>query len=129
MKEINLKQRAVEQLGWLFRSGLVTHDDWQHLLYLLSKDEPLPPEYHEHRLTDNWEGHWECHLAGDLVVIYKRAAAKITLTAIGTHKELLSSRRRKSKGTKAPAANQDEAGETALAKATREFKRWWSTRR
>ncbi len=129
MKETALNRRAAEELGFLFRTGWVSQEDWQHLLYLLSKDEPLPPEYHEHRLTDNWTGHWECHLSGDLIVIYKRKPTRIIFTAIGTHQELFHSRRRKAKGRKPPPTDLDEIIERALNKAAREIKRWWAARR
>jgi mRNA interferase YafQ len=64
------------------------------LAYLLTKHDELPEEYDEHRLTDNWLGYWDCHLAGDLVVIYRRAAKKVTVVRIGTHAELFPHRKR-----------------------------------
>jgi len=75
------------------RSGL-SPDDWEHLAYLLAKHDSLPEEYGEHPLTDNWQGHWDCHLEGDLVVIYRRTAGKIYLVRIGTHAELFPHRKR-----------------------------------
>ena len=70
-------------------------DDVVHLTYLLQKGEALPPEYNEHRLTDNWEGYLECHLTGDIVVIYKMSEAKVRFEAIGSHAELFHHRKRK----------------------------------
>ncbi len=77
--------------------GLST-DDWEHLAYLLAKYDELPEEYDEHPLTNNWQGYMDCHLEADLVVVYKRTAKKIVLTAIGTHAELFP--HRKNKGRK-----------------------------
>jgi hypothetical protein len=67
-------------------------------------------------------------LSGDLVVIYKRRGEKVIVTAIGTHRELFASRKRKTKGRKPPPAELEEVIERALAKAVREIKRWWSVR-
>jgi mRNA interferase YafQ len=88
-------KRFEAELRQAFRGGLSV-EDWEHLEYLFLKGEPLPEEYDEHPLTDNWQGHWDCHLEGDLVVVYKRTTKKVTLVGIGTHQELL--RHRKSRG-------------------------------
>jgi mRNA interferase YafQ len=92
MSELVKSKRFNAELYRAFRDGLDV-DDWGHLEYLFLKGESLPPEYDEHRLTDNWEGYWDCHLAGDLVVVYKRTAKKVLLMAIGTHAELFPDRK------------------------------------
>ena len=128
MSELVKSKRVEAQLAQAFRRGL-DPSDWEHLAYLLLKGGPLPEAYHEHLLTDNWSSWWECHLSGDLVVVYKRRGEKVVVTAVGTHLDLFSARRRKAKGRKLPAEELDEVIERALAKAAREIKRWWSVRR
>jgi mRNA interferase YafQ len=128
MREPVQNKRFDAQLQIALRGGL-DFNDWGDLVYRLLKYDRLPPEYHEHRLTDNWTGHWECHLSGDLVVVYKRKSTKIIFVTIGTHQELFHSRRRKTKGRKPPPADLEEVIERALDKAAREIKRWWSARR
>jgi mRNA interferase YafQ len=94
MKEVVKSRRFERQLSRALGHE-VSLDDMEHLTYFLQKGEPLPPEYHEHQLTDNWEGYTECHLTGDLVVIYKISATRVSLFVIGTHTELFSHRKRK----------------------------------
>jgi mRNA interferase YafQ len=62
----------------------------------LAKRDALPDEYDAHPLTDNLQGYWDCHLEGDLILVYKRSSKKVILAAIGTHTELL--RHRKNRG-------------------------------
>jgi len=69
-------------------------DEVEHLFYLLAKYDGLPEEYDEHPLRDNWQGYLDCHLEGDLVVIYKRTAQRVILARIGTHAEIFSHRKR-----------------------------------
>lgn len=62
--------------------------DFAHCALLLLEEEILPQEYDEHLLHGRWKGYLECHLAGDLLVIYRRTPKHIIFAAIGTHKEL-----------------------------------------
>jgi mRNA interferase YafQ len=62
--------------------------DWEHLVFLLLEEEILPPEYDEHLLHGLWKGYLECHLAGDMLVIYRRTPKHIIFATIGTHAEL-----------------------------------------
>jgi mRNA interferase YafQ len=93
MRELVESKRFEIDLERALRGGL-SLDDWQHLAYLLAKYDVLPEEYDEHPLTDNWEGHLDCHLSGDLVVIYKRMPKRVILSRIGTHAELFQNRKR-----------------------------------
>ena len=93
MRELVKSKRFSAELDRALRGGLPL-DDWQHLSYLLAKYEALPVEYAEHRVTDNWEGLWDCHLEGDLVVLYRRTAKKVVLVRIGTHEEVFLHRKR-----------------------------------
>ena len=127
MRELVKSKRVEAQLAQAFRRGL-DPNDWEHLAYLLLKGEPLPEAYHEHQLMDNWSSWWECHLSGDLLVIYKRRGEKVVVTAVGTHRELFTSRGRKAKVSKPLPPELEEVIERALSKAAREIKRWWSIR-
>ena len=57
----------------------------------LANDVILDYSYHDHALTGNWEGYRECHLAFDLVLIYKLEDEDNTLelARIGSHTEVL----------------------------------------
>ena len=55
----------------------------------LTNDEPLDYSYRDHALIGNWEGYRECHLAFDLVLVYKLYDKTLELVRIGTHSEIL----------------------------------------
>jgi mRNA interferase YafQ len=129
MPEIKFSRRFLASLRVLDRAGLVSAEDFQHFLYLLTKTDELPPEYGEHPLTDNWEGYRDAHLAGDVVVIFKRRPKEVRLERIGTHAQLFSSRKIQAKGGKKPSdKNFEEAVDEAFDAAARRFKRWWMGR-
>ena len=95
MRELVKRKAFDAELHQAIRSG-VSFDDVEHLFYLLAKYDTLPDGYDEHPLRDNWQGYLDCHLAGDLVVIYKRTTRRIILARIGTHTEIF--RHRKKRG-------------------------------
>jgi mRNA interferase YafQ len=41
------------------------------MLLLIAGDGPLAPEWLDHPLEGNWEGHRECHIGGDFLLAYK----------------------------------------------------------
>ncbi len=51
---------------------------------------PLEPKYHDHALTGNWQGHRECHIAPDWLLIYRvyEDVLVLELTRTGTHADL-----------------------------------------
>ena len=38
---------------------------------LIANDGPLGPEWLDHPLKGDWEGHRECHIGGDFLLAYK----------------------------------------------------------
>ena len=62
------------------------------MLLLIANDEPLGPEWSDHPLIGDWEGHRECHVGGDFLLTYRLDdAAKpclIVFVRTGTHAEL-----------------------------------------
>lgn len=58
------------------------------LIELLASGAPLPRNYHDHGLTGNWKGYRDCHLRGDMVVIYRIEGDTVYLARINTHSEL-----------------------------------------
>lgn len=57
---------------------------------LLAKQIPLDPRYRDHQLSGDYQGHRECHIQPDWLLIYKvdGKALVLTLTRTGTHSEL-----------------------------------------
>jgi hypothetical protein len=41
------------------------------LMVLLIEDKPLPPEYKDHPLKENWRHHRDTHIEPDWLLIYK----------------------------------------------------------
>jgi mRNA interferase YafQ len=59
------------------------------VLGFLAADEPLPERYKDHALIGPWKGHRDCHLKGDLVLIYRKVGADyLELVRLGSHSEL-----------------------------------------
>ena len=57
-------------------------------LHFLKDDTPLPPEAKEHNLKGNWKNFKECHLGGDMLLVYAVFDNEIVLTRIGSHSEI-----------------------------------------
>ena len=62
------------------------------MLLLIANDAQLGPEWRDHALTGNWDGHRECHIGGDFLLVYRlddggKAGAVIFVRA-GTHADL-----------------------------------------
>jgi mRNA interferase YafQ len=51
-------------------------------------DIPLLPAKRDHPLSGEWIGHRECHLAPDLLLIYRKSPGLLELTRLGSHSEL-----------------------------------------
>ena len=64
------------------------------MLLLIANDSPLPAEWNDHRLKGNFQNFRECHVKGDLILVYKIFEDKnndlITFVRVGTHSEIFS---------------------------------------
>ena len=62
----------------------------EEVLELLCTEQSLPAKYHDHNLTGNYEGHRECHITPDWLLIYKveKEELLLVLTRTGTHSDL-----------------------------------------
>ncbi|MEC5324261.1 type II toxin-antitoxin system YafQ family toxin [Aurantimonas sp. A3-2-R12] len=59
------------------------------MLQLIANDGPLGPEWRDHPLKGGWEGHRECHIGGDFLLVYKLdQSGLIVFVRSGTHTEL-----------------------------------------
>jgi len=55
---------------------------------LLLAEKALPPKNRDHQLGGNWEGHRDCHIEPDWILIYKILEDEIRLERTGTHSDL-----------------------------------------
>ena len=66
----------------------------ESMLLLVANNGPLPPEWSDHALTGDWEGHRECHIGGDFLLIYRvddsGKSGLVVFVRSGTHSELFS---------------------------------------
>jgi mRNA interferase YafQ len=63
------------------------------MLLLMANDGPLDPEWFDHPLSGDWEGHRECHIGGNFLLIYRvgnntTRTGMIVFVRAGTHAEL-----------------------------------------
>lgn len=61
------------------------------MLLIIENGKPLPPEWKDHPLTGNWQGHRDCHVGGDFLLIYKIDGSNpglVIFVRTGTHSEL-----------------------------------------
>jgi mRNA interferase YafQ len=54
----------------------------------LIKGNLLEPRYRDHPLSGNWEGHRDCHIEPDWLLIYRITADSLYLERTGSHSEL-----------------------------------------
>ncbi|MFV0416428.1 MAG: type II toxin-antitoxin system YafQ family toxin [Chthoniobacterales bacterium] len=55
---------------------------------LLLAGEALPSKYRDHQLGGNWNGHRDCHIEPDWLLIYKIFDNELRLERTGTHSDL-----------------------------------------
>jgi mRNA interferase YafQ len=51
-------------------------------------EEPRPVKYREHNLSGDYSGYAECHIEGDLLLIYRLSSEKVLFARTGTHSDL-----------------------------------------
>jgi mRNA interferase YafQ len=62
------------------------------MVLLINNDAPLSPEWLDHALKGQWDGHRECHIGGDFLLIYRLdeqpPSGTVVFVRAGTHSEL-----------------------------------------
>ena len=59
-----------------------------NIISRLQRGEVLEAKYADHQLTGNWVGFRDCHIAPDLVLIYRIFDNTLQLARIGSHSDL-----------------------------------------
>lgn len=65
-----------------------TGDKIKTVIRKLISEEPLEPQYKDHKLIGNYKGRRECHIEPDWLLIYKTTAKEIIFERTGTHSDL-----------------------------------------
>ena len=62
----------------------------EKIVELLAMGEALPEKNRDHELSGNWDGHRECHIQPDWLLVYRIEdnVLVLTLTRTGTHCDL-----------------------------------------
>lgn len=57
---------------------------------LLMKDDQLPPQYRQHKLSGNYDNCWECHIKADWLLVWEEHEDELVLvmTDTGSHADL-----------------------------------------
>lgn len=77
----------------LSRSGRYDMARLKHVIGLLiANDGPLGPEWKDHALRGDWDGHRECHIGGDFLLAYKVSeegkSGTVVFVRAGSHADL-----------------------------------------
>jgi mRNA interferase YafQ len=63
-------------------------DKFKEVVTLLVNEMTLPIKYRNHKLVGDYQGHWECHIEPDWLLVYQKTASEIILTRTGSHSDL-----------------------------------------
>jgi len=77
----------------------------EYVFDLLIRGEKLPSALREHRLSKRsakWGGFTECHLGPDVLLVYRVRRGAVILHRIGTHGQLFSTSRLRSRNPRKP---------------------------
>ena len=90
MYEIIFSRRFKRSYKKLKRSGRFDPESLRSTLEILKEGISLPPPFQDHLLAGEYQGCHECHLKGNVLLIYSIVdfVHEVTLTNIGTHSEL-----------------------------------------
>lgn len=64
------------------------YDRLDEIVGVLRRDEKLPANCRDHKLTGSWIGHRECHIAPDWLLNYKNPVDAVVLVRTGSHSDL-----------------------------------------
>jgi len=67
------------------------------VIKLLLSGEPLPANLHNHILTGDYKGYWECHITPDWLLLYEKDTEIriISLYRTGTHADIFGKGRKR----------------------------------
>ena len=77
-----------------FRNALCrpghTVEKFRAVLNYLVNEQPLPPQYNDHKLAGEYVGYRECHIMPDWLLIYRIEHETVTLilSRTGSHSDL-----------------------------------------
>ena len=83
-------KQAKKRISKSGRHSKVMQERFAHAVIMLACDKPLDYSYRDHPLIGNLLGYRECHLAFDLVLVYKYIGDDVLLLdKLGSHSDVL----------------------------------------
>lgn len=80
-KDLKLIEKQVSSKKW-------DEEKIDEVVSILQTQNILPQNLNDHPLWGNYKGFRECHIYGDLVIVYKRNDKELHLYKIGRHQDL-----------------------------------------
>jgi mRNA interferase YafQ len=87
MRDIIRKKQFKKDFQSIARTG-VNLERFAEAVTTLQRGDALPAHFRDHSLIGNWRDFRECHLAGDLLLIYQTTGTELILVRMGSHSEL-----------------------------------------
>ncbi|MCI6641473.1 MULTISPECIES: type II toxin-antitoxin system YafQ family toxin [Campylobacter] len=87
MRSLDIKNTYKKDLKQVLKQGWDS-DKINEVVTQLLNDENLDPTLKDHQLIGNLKDFRECHVFGDLVIIYQRTDEILSLYKIGRHQDL-----------------------------------------
>lgn len=87
MREIHFENTCIKDFKLVKKQGW-NLEKIKDIILQLQTCEILDERLNDHSLKGDFKGFRECHIFGDLVVIYKRDKEILTLYRIGRHQDL-----------------------------------------
>ena len=69
-------------------SRIILKERLWHIVAHLADCKPLAVRYYDHDLKGDWQGYRECHIAPDLLLLYRTTDEILTLVRLGSHSEI-----------------------------------------
>ena len=63
-------------------------DHLDKVMRQIQRQDTLARKYNTHQLTGKYQGHWECHLEPDFLLIWYTTESKVVFVRTGNHSEL-----------------------------------------
>lgn len=87
MKKLEARNSFKKDMDRVARRGR-HKDKVQLILQSLESETALPDSARPHKLSGDWDGAWECHVAPDLLLVYECDETTVTLIRLGSHSDL-----------------------------------------
>ena len=90
MYRVHFSKRYNKSIKKLVKNGVVKLLDVDVVINFIINAKLLPIKYHDHKLNGKYEGFRECHIQGNLLLVYKIEKKELILVLIdiGTHSYL-----------------------------------------